>query len=205
MTERLCCIAYPSIEQYGVIGDRRSAALVAADGTLDWLCLPNYDGASVCSALLDAKRGGFWRFGPAIPVSGYQRYLNNSVVLVTTWETDDWKLELTDALAWPETDRTTNDAEARVVLRRLRCTRGETEARLDIQLQHDFRDTATIRSAMGGFAFHLGDQKLGLWVSHPVTVNMDRVSAQFQLRKDDKFRIHQFGRPPTVLSRVVYL
>ncbi len=49
-------IAYPSIEHHGVVGDRRTAALVAADGTIDWWCLPDYDGIPVFGALLDAGR-----------------------------------------------------------------------------------------------------------------------------------------------------
>ncbi len=70
MTDVLPFLPYPPIEQHGVIGDRRTAALVAADGTIDWLCLPNYDGASIFGALLDAEHGGFWRIGPVTPTAG---------------------------------------------------------------------------------------------------------------------------------------
>ena len=86
MTAKQPFIPYSPIEQHGVIGDRRTAALVATDGTLDWLCWPDYDSASLFGALLDAQRGGFWRFGPATPVAGTQRYLDDSAALVTTWE-----------------------------------------------------------------------------------------------------------------------
>ena len=64
MKERQLFVPYPPIEQHGVIGDRRTAALIAADGTLDWLCLPDYDGEPYFGALLDAHAGGFWRIGP---------------------------------------------------------------------------------------------------------------------------------------------
>ncbi|HLW02923.1 MAG TPA: trehalase-like domain-containing protein [Ktedonobacterales bacterium] len=87
MSERLSFIPYPPIEKHGAIGDRRTAALVAADGTLDWLCLPDYDGESLCAALLDAKEGGYWRFGPSMASLGQQRYLGESAALVTTWTT----------------------------------------------------------------------------------------------------------------------
>ncbi len=59
MTAALPLIPCPSLEQHGVIGDRRTAALVAADGTIDWLCLPKYDGAIIYGALLDSEHGGF--------------------------------------------------------------------------------------------------------------------------------------------------
>lgn len=71
-------ILYPPIERHGVIGDRRTAGLVAADGTLAWLCLPNYEGPSVFSAQLDAQRGGFWRMGPASLRLGQQHYMEDT-------------------------------------------------------------------------------------------------------------------------------
>lgn len=57
-------VAYPPIERHGVIGDRRTAALAAADGTLGWMCVPDFDGESVFGSLLDKRRGGYWRIGP---------------------------------------------------------------------------------------------------------------------------------------------
>ena len=53
--------AYPSIERHALVGDRRTAALVAADGTADWLCLGDYQGLPVLGSLLDQRRGGFFR------------------------------------------------------------------------------------------------------------------------------------------------
>ena len=63
-------IPYPPIERLGVIGDRRTAATVAADGTICWWCLPDYDSPPVFGALLDAERGGYFRLGPAAAVLG---------------------------------------------------------------------------------------------------------------------------------------
>ncbi len=104
-TPPLSFIPYPPIERHGLIGDRRTAALVAADGTIDWLCLPDYDGPNVFGTLLDAEHGGYWRLGPATPDLGRQRYRDDSAVLVTSWTTNTGELELTDALAWPHQDR----------------------------------------------------------------------------------------------------
>ncbi len=74
MAVHLPPIPYQAINRHAVIGDRRTAALLAADGTLDWLCVPDYDGAVVFGALLDAQKGGYWRFGPAALRLGDQRY-----------------------------------------------------------------------------------------------------------------------------------
>src|SRR4051812_24528982 len=86
-------LASPPIGHHGVVGDRRTAALVAADGTIDWMCLPCYDGDSIFGSLLDTERGGFWRVGPVPPIAGRQCYLPESRVLVTTWQAVNWKLE----------------------------------------------------------------------------------------------------------------
>lgn len=58
-------IPYPAINRHGVFRDRRTAALVAADGTIDWFCLPDYDGNVTFGCLLDAQKGGYWHLGLA--------------------------------------------------------------------------------------------------------------------------------------------
>ncbi len=148
-------IPYPPIERHGVVGDRRTAALVAADGTLDWLCLPDYDGAPVFGALLDAERGGGWRLGPAA-APGEQRYLDDSAALLTTWRTPGGELELTDAMAWPGDDRPRGDEGRRVALRRLRCTRGRADGLPTIRPRDDFDRPAAIAAAPGGLALTVG-------------------------------------------------
>ena len=67
-------VAFPLIERHGVIGDRRTGALVSADGTLNWFCAPSFDGAPIFGALLDPNRGGFCHFGPRGAREGRQRY-----------------------------------------------------------------------------------------------------------------------------------
>src|SRR4051812_26116925 len=109
-------IPYPAIERHGVIGDRRTAALVASDGTVDWLCLPDYDGAAVFGALLHAGKGGHWKFGPAASISGDQRYRPDSMILETRWHLGQSVLVLTDAMPRPETRRSSKTSASRVVV-----------------------------------------------------------------------------------------
>lgn len=98
-------IPYPAIEHLGVIGDRRTAALVADDGTICWFCLPDYDGDAVFGSLLDHDRRGHWKLGPRERRRGVQNYVNSTAALQTVWEQDGARLELTDQMAYPARDR----------------------------------------------------------------------------------------------------
>ena len=78
-------VAFPPIGRHGVIGDRRTGALVAADGTLNWFCAPDFDCPPVFGALLDPVRGGFCRFGPVEAALGRQRYQDGTATVLTSW------------------------------------------------------------------------------------------------------------------------
>ncbi|MFQ5690263.1 MAG: glycoside hydrolase family 15 protein [Gemmatimonadota bacterium] len=88
--------SYRPLRDYAIIGDMRTAALVARDGSIDWCCLPHFDSPSVFARILDARHGGFWRVGPAGGAEGVQRYEPGTNILVTRFATDTGVLELTD-------------------------------------------------------------------------------------------------------------
>ncbi|MEU5427380.1 glycoside hydrolase family 15 protein [Streptomyces olivoreticuli] len=81
------------IEDYALIGDMQTAALVCRDGTADWLCLPRFDSHAVFAGLLGTEEHGFWRVGPAHPSGAAppradrRRYRGDSLVLESEWDT----------------------------------------------------------------------------------------------------------------------
>ncbi|MEU9793582.1 glycoside hydrolase family 15 protein [Streptomyces sparsogenes] len=81
------------IEDYALIGDMQTAALVCRDGTVDWLCLPRFDSHAVFAGLLGTEEHGFWRLGPAqaagatAPAADRRRYRGDSLVLESEWDT----------------------------------------------------------------------------------------------------------------------
>ena len=77
----------PSIGDYGLIGNCRSAALVSRDGSIDWLCWPRYDSPSIFAALVDADHGGRFVIRPTVPFRSEHRYVPDTNVLETTFHT----------------------------------------------------------------------------------------------------------------------
>jgi len=85
------------IEDYALIGDCGSAALVGRDGSIDWLCLPRFDSGACFAALLGEPAHGRWLIGPAAPaVRVERRYIDGSLILVTMFETAEGTVELVD-------------------------------------------------------------------------------------------------------------
>jgi alpha,alpha-trehalase len=92
------------IGDYGLLSDCNTAALVARDGSIDWLCLPRFDAPAVFAGILDPD-AGHWTIRPAGEFGSERRYLEGSLVLETTFTTDTGVVRLRDALAFAEGQR----------------------------------------------------------------------------------------------------
>src|SRR5215475_4025999 len=113
---------YQPIENYGVIGDLETVALVGMDGSIDFLCFPGFDSPSVFGALLDRERGGRFQIAPLLPpdeVRHKQLYLPDSAVLLTRFLAADGVAEISDLMPVAES------GGAHCVVRRVKAVRGE--------------------------------------------------------------------------------
>ncbi|MFJ8752190.1 glycoside hydrolase family 15 protein [Streptomyces sp. NPDC102441] len=90
------------IEDYALIGDMQTAALICRDGTADWLCLPRFDSHAIFAGLLGTEENGFWRIGPEHPAGSTppaatrRRYCDDSLILESEWDTPRGTVRVTD-------------------------------------------------------------------------------------------------------------
>ncbi|KAA5829114.1 glycoside hydrolase family 15 protein [Saccharopolyspora hirsuta] len=104
------------IEDYALLSDLRTAALVGKDGSIDWLCLPRFDAPSCFCRLLGGERDGHWQIAPTSPVREVRRrYRANSLVLETDFHTDDGVLRLIDCMPPHEQDHRAQPCLVRTV------------------------------------------------------------------------------------------
>ncbi len=87
---------YLPIGEYGAIGDCRTAALVAPNGSIDWLCMPHFDSPAIFCRLLDADRGGYFRLCPEDPATCEMAYQPDTNILESTFSTQTGRLRLLD-------------------------------------------------------------------------------------------------------------
>ncbi|MDE2579997.1 MAG: glycoside hydrolase family 15 protein [Rhodospirillales bacterium] len=130
----------PRIEDYALIGDCRTAALVSRTGSIDWLCLPRFDSAACFAAVLDRPRAGRWRIGPTEPGARVtRRYRPGTLILETTFHTEHGRVTLIDfmpPLAGPTGLPISNAGPT--VIRIVRCDEGSVAMRLDLALRFDY-------------------------------------------------------------------
>jgi GH15 family glucan-1,4-alpha-glucosidase len=124
---------YAPIEDYGIIGDLHTVALVGKDGSIDFLCLPSFDSPSVFAALLDAERGGRFQIAPQLgEAARKQLYLPDTNVLLTRFLSSDGVAELSDFM--PVED----GGQAHNLVRRVKTVRGEIRFRMHCDPRFDY-------------------------------------------------------------------
>src|SRR6266540_187336 len=119
----------PPIGDYGLIGDTRTAALVSADGAIDWLCIPGFDGDPMFGRLVGGPQAGTFRLGPAgRSRSSRRRYHPASATLETTWDTATGRLVLAEGMVAEVTGRL---LPTTLLVRRLEAEGGPVQAGIE--------------------------------------------------------------------------
>ena len=147
------------IEDYALIGDCEGAALVSREGSIDWLCLPRFDSAACCAALLGTPENGRWLLAPAEPVvRTTRRYHDDTLILETDHETASGLVTVIDFMPVGPGAGEANDLVRLVIGRR-----GRVAMRTDIVLRFDYgRTVPWVRREKGGYVAIAGPDTLHL-------------------------------------------
>jgi GH15 family glucan-1,4-alpha-glucosidase len=173
---------YAPIREYAAIGDGRSAALVALDGSIDWLCLPDFDSASVFAAILDAERGGRFALEPEAAYDVERRYVPDTNVLETTFRSSEGVVRVTDALTLPGRGL----APSRELARRIEGLSGTVPMRWRVEPRFQYAAQVPRIARRGGSAVaERGRDALAVssWAAGTPEVGPGTVSGQFVARQ----------------------
>ena len=178
---------YRPIQDYAVIGDTHSAALINSDGSLDWACLPHFNSGAVFLRILDDEKGGHCAVTAERVKSRSRRYLPATNILETTFTTASGVLQLTDFMPLRRRQEPTHagqdvDSDHQIV-RLLRCTSGSVEADVEVHPTFNFaRDRARIESRGGALVFRGKHDELHVPGASFQVVGSDKARARVQLR-----------------------
>ncbi|MER7541832.1 glycoside hydrolase family 15 protein [Actinomadura sp.] len=148
------------IEDYGLLGDTQTAALVGRDGSVDWLCLPRFDSPACFAALLGDEDAGFWRVAPASGgLCTRRRYRGDTLILESEWDTPDGTVRLIDFMP-PR-------GEAADIVRIVEGVSGRVPMRTALRLRFDYgRIVPWVRHREGEFNAIAGPD--AAWLKTPV-------------------------------------
>jgi GH15 family glucan-1,4-alpha-glucosidase len=177
-------MAYQPIENYGIVGDLHSVALVGMDGSIDWLCLPHFDSPSVFAAILDDEKGGRFKIAPVSGgVTRKQLYWPDTNVLVTRFFTPDGVAEIRDYMPIGVSEN--GHALHHQLVRRVEVVRGEMRFGMECSPAFNYaRDEHATEMTEEGACFRSAHLSLGLATDVPQRPDGKRVVAEFTLREE---------------------
>jgi GH15 family glucan-1,4-alpha-glucosidase len=176
------------IEDYAIIGDTHTAALVGRDGSIDWLCLPRLDSPACFANLLGNEENGYWRIAPkGGAAKTTRRYRGDTLILETTFETADGAVTLIDFMPWR---RSTRRADV------IRIVRGDREVvtmemRLALRFAHG-RSVPWVQRAEHGITAIAGPDGVEIHTDVQMHGENFQTVAEFEVEagKEHSFRLH---------------
>jgi GH15 family glucan-1,4-alpha-glucosidase len=178
---------FQPIADYGLLADCNSAALVARDGSIDWLCMPRYDSPAVFSRILDPD-AGHWSIRPVGSFAVERRYVPGTLVIETTFTTDTGSVRLLDAIAFAEGQRGHElgfDAPHEVI-RALEGISGRVELEMELAPRGEYGLVEPLfRQEDGGGRTFGGPNRVAVRAGAPVEINDATMRASFELGRGE--------------------
>src|SRR4051812_35259287 len=186
------------IAEYALLSDCSSAALVGSDGSIDWLCLPRFDSPALFSRLLDPDAGHF-SIAPTAPYTVTRAYVPGSLVLETTFTTDEGVVRLTDALAFPDGQRghDLGKDSPHELLRSVAGVAGSVELRLELCPRPEYGLVHPLfrMTDDGGRTFG-GPNPIVVRAGAPVLIDGSTMTGSFTVREGEEVGFSMRWAPP---------
>lgn len=170
------------IEDYAMIGDCHTAALVSKQGSIDWLCLPHFDSPACFASLLGTADNGHWSIAPADPVRSIKRcYREGTLVLEIDFETETGSVRLIDCMV-PRTGMPE-------LLREVVCTRGEVRMKMEFVIRFDYGSVVPwVRKTENGINAIAGPDMVRLRADVPLVSEDMKTEAEFVIKEGQKIK-----------------
>jgi GH15 family glucan-1,4-alpha-glucosidase len=169
------------IEDYAIVGDLQTVALIGRSGSVDWLCFPRFDSGAVFSALLGSSEHGRWLIAPSSGGHATDwRYREDTLILESEWQTDTGRVRVIDFMPQRETKPD--------IVRIVECLEGEVEMHTELVMRFDYGSVVP-------WVRHTDDQTIvaiagpdGLVLRTPVELDPDAMThaAEFTVRKGER-------------------
>jgi len=171
-------MAYQPIENYGIVGNMRTVALVGMNGSIDWFCYPRFDSPSVFASILDYKRGGHFSISPKNSNVTYKQfYWPDTNVLVTRFLSQDGVGEIVDFMPVP-----VPESESGQLVRLVSGLKGRMKFCMECFPAFNYaRDKHETDIGSEGASFHSKSSSMGLATHIPIKKERDGVKAEFWL------------------------
>ena len=172
-------MAYTPIENYGVIGDLHTVALVGVDGSIDWCCLPQFDSPSIFASILDDRKGGFFKIAPLHYTQHKQMYLPDSCVLLTRFLSAEGVGEVLDFMP---IEVAPLGRKTHQIVRVVRAVRGSVRFPLECRPAFDYaRCPHQVALEGRGAVFTAGDMRFALISRFPLARDAQAAQLEFTL------------------------
>ncbi|HET7323243.1 MAG TPA: glycoside hydrolase family 15 protein [Halococcus sp.] len=190
---------YKPLEDYGLIGNLETCALVGRDGSIDWCCLPHLNSSSVFAAILDDDKGGRFAIQPAGEYEAEQQYLERTNILQTTFHTDSGTATVTDFMPLSP-DNEGSQPKVRALYREVTCTDGTVSLDVTFSPRFDYARAETTLESVSNGVLATGEARR-VSLTSPVTLDVrdSDARASYTLSEyDTQWFVLQHGmRAPT--------
>ena len=176
-------MAYQPIENYAIIGNMRSAALVGRNGSIDWFCFPHFDSPSLFASILDDQKGGHFKIAPEIPDSKCKQYYwPDTNVLITRFYNAEGIVEITDYM--PVGEDIVDEFDFRII-RRVRGIHGNMRLRMECYPAFNYaRDKHETYVSERGASFLTPGLSMALGSTIPLQTDQKGSFAEFEISEE---------------------